>query len=84
MESMEPTLRIAAPLMRPASEALMKASAAGLFPAYYGEQAVASGIRYVAEPDPKSPGTMARTSCSKTRARWSPAAGGAGAPGRTP
>ena len=53
MESMEPTLRIAAPADAAGIEALMKASAAGLFPAYYDEQAVASGIRYVAEPDPK-------------------------------
>lgn len=48
----EPTLRVATPGDAASIEALMKASAAGLFPAYYDEAAVASGVRFVAAADP--------------------------------
>jgi len=48
----EPALRTATPADAGEIESLMKASAAGLFPAFYGQQQVASGIRYVAEADP--------------------------------
>jgi GNAT superfamily N-acetyltransferase len=52
MRVSEPALRIATPADANAIETLMKTSAAGLFPAFYAEQQVASGIRYVAEADP--------------------------------
>jgi len=52
MNPSEPALRIATPADADGIESLMKASAAGLFPAFYGERQVASGIRYVAEADP--------------------------------
>ena len=47
----EPTLRVATPADAERIEALMKASAAALFPAYYDERQVASGVRLVAEVD---------------------------------
>jgi GNAT superfamily N-acetyltransferase len=52
MNVSEPALRVATPADADEIESLMKTSAAGLFPAFYGEQQVASGIRFVAEADP--------------------------------
>lgn len=52
MERATPTLRIATPSDAPAVEALMKESAAAIFPAYYDEQQSASAVRYVAQADP--------------------------------
>jgi GNAT superfamily N-acetyltransferase len=45
-------LRTAGPQDAPAIDALMKASAAVLFPAYYDERQTASAVRYVAQVDP--------------------------------
>src|SRR6188508_280646 len=53
MDRPEPTLRIANPDDAPAVEALMKQSAAGLFPAFYNEAQVQSAIRFVAHVDPQ-------------------------------
>ena len=52
MDRPEPTLRVATPADAARVEALMKASAAGLFPSFYSPDQVASGIRYVAHIDP--------------------------------
>jgi len=51
MAAAQPTLRVATPDDAGRIEALMKASAAALFPAYYDEQQVESGVRLVAEVD---------------------------------
>ena len=48
----EPVLRTATPDDEAAVEALMKASAAALFPRFYDEQQAASAVRYVADVDP--------------------------------
>jgi GNAT superfamily N-acetyltransferase len=53
MDRTEPTLRIANPEDAVSVEALMKQSAAGLFPAFYDEAQVESGIRFVAHIDPQ-------------------------------
>jgi GNAT superfamily N-acetyltransferase len=45
-------LRIAVPADADAIDALMKASGAALFPAYYDERQTASAVRYVAQVDP--------------------------------
>jgi GNAT superfamily N-acetyltransferase len=50
-ERPEPALRIATPEDGPRIEALMKESAAGLFPAYYDERQVESAVRHVAQAD---------------------------------
>jgi GNAT superfamily N-acetyltransferase len=52
MDRSEPTLRVATPADAKLVEALMKESAAGLFPRFYSPDQVASGIRYVAHIDP--------------------------------
>jgi GNAT superfamily N-acetyltransferase len=52
METSEPTLRVATRADAHAIERLMKASAAGLFPAYYDERQVEAGIHHVAQLDP--------------------------------
>ncbi len=52
MEEPAPALRIATPADAPAIEALMKASTAAIFPAYYDAQQTASAVRYVAQADP--------------------------------
>jgi GNAT superfamily N-acetyltransferase len=51
MTSAEVALRIATPSDAAAIEALMKQSAAVLFPRYYDEQQAASAVRYVAQVD---------------------------------
>jgi GNAT superfamily N-acetyltransferase len=51
MDRNEPALRVATPEDADAIEALMKASAAALFPAYYDERQVASAIEHVAQAD---------------------------------
>jgi GNAT superfamily N-acetyltransferase len=48
----EPILRIATPEDAPRVEALMKQSAAAIFPRFYDERQSASAVRYVAEADP--------------------------------
>jgi GNAT superfamily N-acetyltransferase len=48
----EPTLRVAAPADGERIEALMKESAAALFARYYDAEQTASGVKYVAHPDP--------------------------------
>jgi GNAT superfamily N-acetyltransferase len=52
VDRIEPVLRVATPDDAPAIEALMKASAAALFPAYYDDRQVASAVEHVAEADP--------------------------------
>jgi len=52
MERAEPLLRVATPEDEARVEALMKESAAAIFPRWYGEREAASAIRYVAEADP--------------------------------
>jgi N-acetylglutamate synthase-like GNAT family acetyltransferase len=52
MDRAEPVLRVATPEDAPRVEALMKESAAALFPRYHDEQQSASAVRYVAQPDP--------------------------------
>ena len=52
MERAQPTLRVATPADGPQVEALMKQSAAGLFPAYYDEHQTASAVQFVAHIDP--------------------------------
>lgn len=47
-----PTLRVATPGDAAQIEALMKASTAAIFPAYYDAQQTASAIRHVAQADP--------------------------------
>jgi len=53
MDRPEPILRVATPADAQRVEALMKESAAGLFPAFYNNAQVASGVRYVAHIDPQ-------------------------------
>ena len=52
MTAADPVLRVATPEDADAVEALMKDSAAALFPRFYDERQSASGVRYVAEVDP--------------------------------
>lgn len=52
MNAAEPVLRQATPDNAAEVEALMKASVAALFPAYYDERQCASAARYVSEIDP--------------------------------
>src|SRR5262249_13489865 len=52
MDRPEPVLRIATPADAPRVEALMKESAAAIFPRFYDERQSESAIRYVAEADP--------------------------------
>lgn len=52
MEEIRPTLRVATPADAPRIDALMKASIAAIFPAYYDTRQTASALRYVAQPDP--------------------------------
>src|SRR6266540_1825570 len=52
MERAEPMLRVATPDDASRVEALMKESAAVLFPRYYDERQSASAVRYVAQADP--------------------------------
>jgi GNAT superfamily N-acetyltransferase len=52
MERHAPTFRVATPADAPLIEALMKASTAAIFPAYYGAQQTASAVRFVAQADP--------------------------------
>jgi GNAT superfamily N-acetyltransferase len=47
-----PVLRVATPADEAAVDALMKESAAALFPRFYGAEEAASAIRYVAQVDP--------------------------------
>jgi GNAT superfamily N-acetyltransferase len=47
-----PTLRLATPADAAAADALMKESAAAIFPAFYDERQTASSVRYVAQADP--------------------------------
>src|SRR5688572_5045042 len=47
-----PTLRVATPADAPKIEALMKASGAAIFPAYYDAAQTASALRYVCQVDP--------------------------------
>jgi GNAT superfamily N-acetyltransferase len=49
----DPVLRVAAPDDRDAVDALMKESAAALFPRFYDERQTASAVRYVAQVDPQ-------------------------------
>lgn len=51
MEAGEPVLRVATLGDEAALDALMKASATGLFPQFYDEQQAASAVRYVPEVD---------------------------------
>jgi GNAT superfamily N-acetyltransferase len=48
----QPVLRVATPEDEPVLDALMKESAAVLFPRYYDERQSESAVRYVAEVDP--------------------------------
>jgi GNAT superfamily N-acetyltransferase len=48
----EPALRVATPADANRVEALMKESAAAIFPRFYDERQAASAVRYVAEIDP--------------------------------
>lgn len=52
MDRPEPVLRVATPSDAPRVEALMKESAAAIFPRFYDERQSASAVRYVAEADP--------------------------------
>jgi len=52
MEGPVPSLRVATPADAAAVEALMKASAAAIFAAYYDARQTASAVRYVAQADP--------------------------------
>ena len=52
MDRPEPVLRIATPEDAPLVEALMKESAAVIFPRFYDEQQSESAVRHVAEADP--------------------------------
>ncbi len=51
MTAPEVTLRVAEPADAPAIDALMKQSAASLFPAYYDERQTMSAVRFVAHAD---------------------------------
>lgn len=52
MNALDPVLRVAIPDDAAAVDALMKASAAVLFPRFYDERQAASAVRYVAQVDP--------------------------------
>ena len=52
MKPDEVSLRVATPDDGPEIEALMKASAAAIFPRFYDERQSASAVRYVAQADP--------------------------------
>jgi GNAT superfamily N-acetyltransferase len=52
MDGNSPTLRVATPADAPALQALMQASAAAIFPAFYDAAQTASAVRHVAVPDP--------------------------------
>jgi GNAT superfamily N-acetyltransferase len=52
MNRSDPALRVATPADTDRIEALMKASAAAIFPRFYDERQVASAVRYVADVDP--------------------------------
>ena len=52
MEGIRPTLRVATPTDAPRIDALMKASAAAIFPGYYDARQTASALRYIAQHDP--------------------------------
>ena len=52
MEGIRPTIRVATPADAPRIEALMKASTAAIFPAYYDAEQTASALRYIAQADP--------------------------------
>jgi len=52
MDRPEPVLRVATPEDAARVEALMKASAAAIFPRFYDERQSESAVRYVAEADP--------------------------------
>ena len=52
MATPTPALRVAKPADGPRVDALMKASAQALFPAYYDARQTASAVRYVARVDP--------------------------------
>jgi GNAT superfamily N-acetyltransferase len=52
MEGPTPTLRVATAVDAAQIEALMKASTAAIFPAYYDAQQTASAVRHVAKADP--------------------------------
>jgi GNAT superfamily N-acetyltransferase len=52
MERVDPVLRVATPHDAARVEALMKESAAAIFPRYYDNRQSASAVRYVAEVDP--------------------------------
>ncbi len=52
MSALEPVLRIATPDDAAAVDALMKASAAVLFPRFYDERQAKSAVRHVAQADP--------------------------------
>lgn len=52
MNGRMPTLRVATLADAPQIDALMKASAASIFPAYYDTSQTASAVRYVAQVDP--------------------------------
>ena len=52
MPDSDPVLRVATPADAAAINALMKTSAAALFPRFYDERQSASAVRYVAEVDP--------------------------------
>ena len=51
MAAADPVLRVAGLGEADAIDALMKASTAALFPAFYDERQTASGVRYIAEVD---------------------------------
>jgi GNAT superfamily N-acetyltransferase len=51
-ERPEPALRVATPADSPAIDRLMKESAAGLFPGFYDDRQVASGVEHIASVDP--------------------------------
>jgi GNAT superfamily N-acetyltransferase len=53
MDRLDPTLRVAGPTDAAEIRAVMRASAAEIFPRYYDERQAASAVRYVAEPDPQ-------------------------------
>lgn len=52
MDGLVPALRVATPADGREIEALMQASAAAIFPAYYEAREAASAVRYVAQVDP--------------------------------
>src|SRR5215208_8251122 len=51
MDRPEPVLRVATPADAQRVDALMKESAAGIFPGYYDERQTASAVKYVATVD---------------------------------